>query len=126
MTRIPFPAPGSDAYKDAKARGAQNPLQPGEFRGGPPDEFGDGASEAEAVMPPAVRHAVESGTDDALGKALGIIHEGMPFVIVGMRPTAGGCDFVSSVVGSPAVVGPAAPHLAEMVARCLKRNGYNP
>lgn len=59
-------------------------------------------------------------------KAVGIVESGMPFLIVGMRPTPGGCDFLSAVVGDRAVVGPAARHLLDMAARCLRRAGYEP
>lgn len=61
-----------------------------------------------------------------LRKAVGIVESGMPFLIVGMRPTPGGCDFLSVVVGDPEVVGPAAAHIVEMAGRCLRRAGYQP
>ncbi len=64
------------------------------------------------------------GMTPALRKAIGIIESGMPFVIVGMSPTTSGCDFHSSVVGDPAVIGPAAQHIATMANKALSRAGF--
>lgn len=76
--------------------------------------------------PPPLRDLV-GPPEDGVGpppeveKALSIILSGTPFVIVGVRPTPGGADFLSSAYGDPSVLAAARGHLADMQDRALAR-----
>lgn len=85
---------------------------------------GVGADAPEGSVAPVAEFP--DGMSEELRKAIGIIESGLPFVIVGCRPTEKGCDFYTSVVGDAEVLGPAAAHLAPAVNRALVRAGYKP
>ena len=121
MNDIEFPRLGTPAYHNARVAGATTRAD--ELAGGPPDEFG--VSDPDPEPPPTRVPDVAKVSDDALRKALQIIETELPFVIIGLRPTPGGCDFLTAVVGNRDIIAPAAPHLGGALARLLKRNGYS-
>jgi hypothetical protein len=56
-------------------------------------------------------------------KALQIVMSGMPFVLVGIKPTDRGADFFTALHGEDADLRNAQPHLDGVIARAYGRKG---
>lgn len=56
-------------------------------------------------------------------KALAIILGGMPFVLIGIKPTPSGADFFTAVHGDAADLRNAASHLPGVIERAYARKG---
>jgi hypothetical protein len=56
-------------------------------------------------------------------KAIGIVLGGMPFVLVGIKPTQSGADFFTAVGGDETDLRNASPHLAGVIERALSKRG---
>jgi hypothetical protein len=56
-------------------------------------------------------------------KAIGIVLSGMPYVVVGIKPTQSGADFFTAVGGEATDLRNAAPHLSGVIDRALSKRG---
>jgi hypothetical protein len=61
--------------------------------------------------------------DEDRQKAIGIIMSGMPFVIVGIKPTDRGADFFTALGGEPSDLRNAQAHLPGVIDRLYSRKG---
>lgn len=61
--------------------------------------------------------------DEDRRKALSVIMSGMPFVCIGVQPTATGADFFTSLGGDTAELAKAQPHLDGVIERLFRRRG---
>ena len=64
-----------------------------------------------------------SGLTPEQRKAVGIVLSGMPFVLVGIKPTTSGADFFTSLGGDDADLRNAHGHLAAVIDRAFTRRG---
>ena len=56
-------------------------------------------------------------------KASGIVLSGMPFVLIGIKPTQSGADFFTALGGEPADLRNASDHLPGVIERALSKRG---
>lgn len=56
-------------------------------------------------------------------KALGIVLSGMPFVLIGIKPTPSGADFFTAIGGDDADLRNARSHLDGVIDRAYERKG---
>jgi hypothetical protein len=63
------------------------------------------------------------GLNDDQRKAMQIVLSGMPFVLVGIKPTASGADFFTAVSGEAADLRNAQDHLGGVIDRAFARKG---
>jgi hypothetical protein len=102
------PASGAKAAKTAKSKAAASaPGIPD------PGRFSPAGSGAVGIP----------GLTEDQEKAIQIILSGMSFVTVGLRPTGGGADFFNALDGQTDELRNAAPHLAGVVERALRKRG---
>lgn len=78
------------------------------------------AKPAAKPEPPAV--GADGLTDDQR-KAMQIVLSGMPFVLIGIKPTAGGADFFTAVSGEATDLRNAQDHLGGVIDRAFARKG---
>lgn len=80
---------------------------------------------APAPRPPAAgqEEAPADGLSDEQRKAAQIVLSGMPFVLVGIKPTDRGADFFTAVHGDHTDLRNAQPHLAGVIERAYSRKG---
>jgi hypothetical protein len=100
---IRFPGGAGDS---AKAKAAAKPA--------------DAAAKAEPTAPeiPGLE-----GLSPDQRKAIGIVLSGMPYVVVGIKPTQSGADFFTAVGGDATDLRNAAPHLSGVIERALSKRG---
>jgi hypothetical protein len=63
------------------------------------------------------------GLNDDQRKALQIVLSGMPFVMIGIKPTNSGADFFTALHGEPTDLRNAAEHLPGVIERAYDRKG---
>lgn len=63
------------------------------------------------------------GLNDDQRKAMQIVLSGMPFVLVGIKPTPSGADFFTAVSGEAADLRNAQDHLHGVIERAFSRKG---
>jgi hypothetical protein len=79
-----------------------------------------------APAKPAKSEAPVVGADgltDDQRKAMQIVLSGMPFVLIGIKPTASGADFFTAVSGEAADLRNAQDHLGGVIDRAFARKG---
>lgn len=83
------------------------------------------AAEPKAAPPeaPAAAQPGPDGLTDEQRKAAQIVLSGMPFVVVGIKPTDRGADFFTAVHGDHTDLRNALPHLAGVIERACSRKG---
>ncbi|HEX3135762.1 MAG TPA: hypothetical protein VHX44_19525 [Planctomycetota bacterium] len=82
--------------------------------------------EAATTKPAANDDAPAVGADglnEDQRKAMQIVLSGMPFVLVGIKPTPSGADFFTAVSGEPADLRNAQDHLGGVIERAFSRKG---
>lgn len=63
------------------------------------------------------------GLNEDQRKAMQIVLSGMPFVLVGIKPTPSGADFFTAVSGEPSDLRNAQDHLGGVIERAFSRKG---
>jgi hypothetical protein len=64
------------------------------------------------------------GLNDDQRKAMQIVLSGMPFVMIGIKPTTSGADFFTAVQGEAADLRNAQDHLPGVIERAFSRKGF--
>lgn len=86
-----------------------------------------GAAKAPAQPPPAAKPEADAkgpdGLTDDQRKAAQIVISGMPFVIIGIKPTERGADFFTAVHGDATDLRNAQQHLEGVISRAFDRKG---
>jgi hypothetical protein len=89
-----------------------------------PGGASDGKRGEPEPPPPGAEAAAQlEGLDADQRKAIGIILSGMPFVLVGIKPTQSGADFFTALAGDAADLRNARPHLEGVIDRAFGRKG---
>ena len=90
-------------------------------------QFPGGAKRGETpAKPPAKGDAPAAGPDglsEDQRKAMQIVLSGMPFVLIGIKPTPSGADFFTAVSGEPSDLRNAQDHLGGVIERAFSRKG---
>lgn len=90
---------------------------------------GAGKRPEAAAKPPAKGDKAEKpvvgadGLTDDQRKAMQIVLSGMPFVLIGIKPTGGGADFFTAVSGEATDLRNAQDHLGGVIDRAFARKG---
>jgi hypothetical protein len=107
----PATAKAAKDAKDAKDAAAADPA----------DALSAGAGKAGAGKPdaPAPPGAI---TAEQI-KAIQLAQSGMSFVMIALKPTAGGADFFTAVHGDPSELRNAQDHLSGVIDRAFARKG---
>ncbi len=85
-----------------------------------PEAAAKAPAKADKPEKPAV--GADGLTDDQR-KAMQIVLSGMPFVLIGIKPTGGGADFFTAVSGEATDLRNAQDHLGGVIDRAFARKG---
>lgn len=78
---------------------------------------------ARAETPATGRPPDPADLDEDRRKAISVILSGMPFVCIGIQPSATGADFFTSLGGDTAELAKAQPHLDGVIDRLFQKRG---
>lgn len=81
------------------------------------------APAAPAEAEPSARPPDPADLDEDRRKAISVILSGMPFVCIGIQPSATGADFFTSLGGDTAELAKAQPHLDGVIDRLFHKRG---
>ncbi len=84
-----------------------------------------GAAKAPVAAEPVSEAKGPDGLTEEQRKAVQIILGGMPFVLVGIKPTDRGADFFTAVHGDHTDLRNAQDHLGGVIARAFSRKGIS-
>jgi hypothetical protein len=110
---IRFPSGDSAKAKSAKEPAKDAPREAKRSEGKP--VASDGAAALDAA-------GLEALTADQR-KAIGIVLSGMPFVLVGVKPTQSGADFFTAIGGDATDLRNASAHLPGVIERARSKRG---
>lgn len=95
---------------------------PGQGGRKPPTEPAKPRRAAKDAPPPSVPTDLAQLSEDQR-KALSLVMSGLPFVIVGIKPTESGADFFTAVHGDAGDLRNASSHLPGVIERAFGRKG---